>query len=182
MGYHFHTEVMLYKFMLALVPCASLVFSNIISEKSANQVLRSKRGVMGSDIEEDCIEEYCDKEEFFEAAENIFGDECIREGPGGSVYETYYKRCSSGTGSSFNRKICIGVVKGQLSAKCSGGSQQTFYRGNSEEMEEENDDGYSFKIKNKKHKNKKNSWKKSVGKKIISQGKKYYSKKGSKKG
>merc|ERR1712038_1134820 len=169
MGYHFHTEVMLYKFMLALVPCASLVFSNIISEKSANQVLRSKRGVMGSDIEEDCIEEYCDKEEFLEAAENIYGDECAREGPGGSIYETYYKRCSSGTNSSFNRRICIGVVQGQMSAKCSGSiihhqQQQYQQRYNSEEMEEENEDSYSsFKIKNKKHKNKKNDWKKSVG-------------------
>ena len=94
--------------------------SEFVSEKSANQFLRSKRGLLGSDLKEDCVEEYCNKEEFLEAAENVYGDECAREGPGGSIYENYYKRCTDEESSSSGRKRCMETVKSQMIRSCDG--------------------------------------------------------------
>ena len=94
--------------------------SEFVSEKSATQFLRSKRGLLGSDLKEDCVEEYCNKEEFLEAAENVYGDECAREGPGGSIYENYYKRCTDEESSSSGRKRCMETVKSQMIRSCDG--------------------------------------------------------------
>merc|ERR1712047_61522 len=164
----------------------------IVSSKSANSFLRSRRFV--SDLKNDCVEEYCDKEEFFEAAENDYGEECVREGAGGMVYETYYKRCLSGKGNDSSRKVCMFSVKNQMSIQCNGGSS---YRGQSqsnyysEEQREEQEESSSIKFGKKKKckgwnckkSSHKNSMKKDVLKKVVSQGKKYYNKKkGNKKG
>merc|ERR1712224_648817 len=79
--------------------CNIFAFSSdpfLESSKIANTRLRSKRATFGfgrSDLRSECLQETCNKEEFFEAAENYVGREVLKDNFDQGVFDRYYTQC-----------------------------------------------------------------------------------------
>ena len=105
-----------------VIYCISHLYYNVLassdpfieSSKIANTRLRSKRATIGfgrSNLRTECLQETCNKEEFFEAAENYVGREVLKSTFDQTIFDRYYTQCLNNVRgySNFNAGSFSGV-------------------------------------------------------------------------